>query len=105
MDLYRNNDYINSAYANSPSTWASHGNTAILKLKAGDRITVSGRPDTMIVVEGDYADEQLYATLTAYLLNTATHGNNGNYGCLQTLRLIWFDGVFDNISVISRRLV
>ncbi|CAC5390900.1 C1QL [Mytilus coruscus] len=64
---------INSAFGEAPGTWADHGNSAILELHAGDKVSVSGRPGSTVIVYGDASDEQLYATFSSFLLY-ALHG-------------------------------
>ncbi|XP_076110292.1 uncharacterized protein LOC143079045 [Mytilus galloprovincialis] len=74
LDLYQNDKYINTAFGEAPSTYADHGNSAILELHVGDKVWVSGRPGDTVILYGDASDEQLYATFTAFLLSPAQHG-------------------------------
>ncbi|XP_063442987.1 uncharacterized protein LOC134723298 [Mytilus trossulus] len=80
LDLYHNDKYINSAFGAAPSTYADHGNSAILDLHAGDKISVNGKPGNTVIIYGDASDEQLYATFSAFLISPALHGAPASVG-------------------------
>ncbi|XP_063442986.1 uncharacterized protein LOC134723297 [Mytilus trossulus] len=66
LELYLNDQYINSAYGQAPHTWADAGNSAILDMKSGDRLRVRGRKGENIVLYGQ--PDEIYCIFSGVML-------------------------------------
>ena len=64
LDLYRNGDYVLSAYAHTTADYAAASNVAVVRLTQGDLLHVQGRGSSYLY---GFSDE-VYTTLSAYLL-------------------------------------
>ncbi|CAC5380908.1 Protein FAM160A1,FTS and Hook-interacting protein,UPF0518 protein CPIJ015043,FTS and Hook-interacting protein homolog [Mytilus coruscus] len=70
LDLYYNDQYINSAYGKTPNEWADAGNTAIIHLHTGDKVSVRSRRAGGIY--GDIGTNQTYTTFSGSILSPST---------------------------------
>ena len=75
LDLYKNDQYINSAYGQAPHTWADAGNSAILDLQAGDRVRVKSRQGETVVLYG--LPDEIYCTFSGVLLTSQNAPDSG----------------------------
>ena len=64
LDLYRNDDYLISAYAHTTAQYATASNVGVVRFNASDLLHVKGHGDSILY---GYSDE-VYTTLSAYLL-------------------------------------
>ncbi|XP_076117621.1 uncharacterized protein LOC143085259 isoform X1 [Mytilus galloprovincialis] len=70
LDLYYNDQYINSAYGKTPNEYADAGNTAIIHLHTGDKVSVRSRRAGGIY--GDIGTNQTYTTFSGSILSPST---------------------------------
>ena len=75
LDLYHNDNYINTAYGQGQYTSAYAGNSAILHLHSGDRLSIRSRPEANVVLKG--TPTEVYSTFSAALLSSTIHGVSG----------------------------
>jgi hypothetical protein len=68
--LYYNDQYVNSAYGKTPHEWADAGNSVILLLHTGDKITVRSR--TTGGIYGDIGTNQTYTTFSGSMISPST---------------------------------
>lgn len=77
LELYLNDQYINSAYGQAPHTWADAGNSAILDMKSGDRLRVRGRKGENIVLYGQ--PDEIYCIFSGVMLTAKNAPAAGKY--------------------------
>ena len=75
LDLYHNDNYINTAYGQAEHTFPDAGNSAILHLHSGDRLSIRSRPEANVVLKG--TPTEVYSTFSAALLSPILHGISG----------------------------
>jgi len=76
LNLYHNDNYINTAYGQAQHTFTGAGNSAILHLHSGDRLSIRSRPEANVVLQG--TPTVIYSTFSAALLSPTLHGISGN---------------------------
>ena len=64
LDLYRNGNYIFSAYAHTTAQYAAASNVGVVRFNENDALHVQGRGNSILYGQTD----EVYATLSAYLL-------------------------------------
>lgn len=64
LELYHNNNYVNSLYSRSPTRYATAGNTAVIAASARDVITVRAHNTNKLYGKPD----EVYCTFSGYLL-------------------------------------
>ncbi|BFZ00973.1 hypothetical protein BsWGS_04012 [Bradybaena similaris] len=64
LDLFHNEEYIVSTYANEPGGYDAAGNSVMLTLNVGDRIQVKAHTSALLYGQAD----QQYATFTGFLI-------------------------------------
>ncbi|RUS71893.1 hypothetical protein EGW08_020346 [Elysia chlorotica] len=64
LDLYKNQEYISSAYAHVTSDYGSASNAVVITLARGDQVYISGHGTSML-----YGDAwEVYCTFSGYLM-------------------------------------
>ncbi|KAK3774998.1 hypothetical protein RRG08_036292 [Elysia crispata] len=64
LDLYKNQEYISSAYAHVTSDYGSASNAVVLTLSRGDHVYISGHGTSKL-----YGDAwEVYCTFSGYLM-------------------------------------
>ncbi|XP_060069407.1 uncharacterized protein LOC132549485 [Ylistrum balloti] len=74
LELFKNSQYVLSAYAYTTNEWGDAGNSVILHLNQGDDITIKARPQYDVQLFGDVS--QIYCTFSGALLSMTVPGNN-----------------------------
>ncbi|KAL4221158.1 hypothetical protein ACF0H5_019417 [Mactra antiquata] len=65
LELFHNDQYINSLYSHIINNYATGGNAAVLDLLAGDRVSVRAHNNQALFGDPD----EIYSTFTGYLLS------------------------------------
>ncbi|KAK3093600.1 hypothetical protein FSP39_017952 [Pinctada imbricata] len=70
LELYHNDDYVNSAFGHTPSRYADAGNCAILHLRKDDTVYIKGRNEYGIDLYG--TSDEIYDTFSGSLLTASS---------------------------------
>ncbi|GFS01955.1 complement C1q-like protein 2 [Elysia marginata] len=69
LDLYKNQEYISSAYAHVTSDYGSASNAVVVTLKRGDQVYITGHGSSVL-----YGDPwEVYCTFSGYLMFFASN--------------------------------
>lgn len=71
LELYHNDQYVNTAFGQAPNTWADAGNSAILELHVGDKLSIRAKQGENVILFGE--PDQVYSTFSAALLSPTLH--------------------------------
>ncbi|KAK3083518.1 hypothetical protein FSP39_024580 [Pinctada imbricata] len=78
LELFHNNDFVESSYGYTSGSYADAGNTAVLHLKKGDTVYVKARPGHSVQLYGD--SDELYTTFSGALLSPAVVASQAGGG-------------------------